>query len=165
MRLLASTTAAAFFLMGCASGGQSCPRDSDSLAEVSLLYESRGPVGLVQELSYLEGGVLKLSATNGKAYCVHLAPERGEEISRLLEDPSLVGTVRSFGDEFRFPEECFIPEHMTVQLGAIRRTARVDALRGSLLTLAQAMQASAREAFGGHYSVDIIDRATNRLCS
>ena len=155
----------ALFVASCASWDLRCDAVDAAAAEVSILYESGGPVGIFQRLSYAERGALVLEATDWRTYCSEIGKGSKAEVQNLLADHNLERAVANFGEDLRYPEECYIPEKLTVRVGGVEESARIDALQGKLLELVRALEGSARDRFGQLYSIDIVERATNRECA
>lgn len=130
----------------------------DSAAFVK--YQSKGPVGIIQELHYQENGMIRLEAANGKVYCRAIEPDLRNELDELLQDENLLS---DFGEYLRYPE-CYLQEELTVGIPGQRVTARIDALNGRLLSLIELLEDISRDQFGKKYMISIVERATQQQC-
>ena len=85
------------------------------------------------------------------------------DINRLLKGEQLPSELHALGDSLRFPG-CYISEYLTISIGGVFQTARLDALQGTLLHLAGLMDSAFKSAFGQRYDVLLVQRATDQQC-
>lgn len=140
-----------------------CSSGADNEPAVSLTYLSGGPAGLVEKIEYHEDGLLVLGAMNGKIYCSKLSPDTRREVNKVLAKNEWSEELEGFGDSLRYPS-CFIQEDVTIELGDLSSTARIDALEGSLLDLVEILDKAAKHEFGRNYMTSILERATEQIC-
>jgi len=154
--------AAVTFLAGSCSGirGDLC---QGGRALVSVSYIGKGPVGLVQKLTYYSDGRLRLDAANLKTYCSSVGSSERERLNQLLESDEIDQELDEFGKNLRYPK-CFLQEDISLEISAKVATARIDALQGALLALVEELEVGANQAFGRAYMISIVQRSTQQDC-
>lgn len=139
-----------------------CP-PSDETAVISMTYLMTGTVGLRQNLSYYEPGILRLESANGKTYCARPAGSRNGGLIAMIANANVPTRLEEFGGYLRYPG-CFIQESLTVQAAGRRKTARVDALEGELLAIVEELEELATSTFGRKYQFSVVRQATEQPC-
>lgn len=159
--LLLSTASLLLSVSSCS--GMQCNAQKSARALASVSYVSRGPVGIVQELTYFSDGELRLDATNFRSYCSMVVASERHKIRAVLESPDISRELENFGKSLRYPE-CFIQEEVTIEVGGRVGSARIDALNGTILALVEELERAAKGSFNGRYTVSVVERATGQSC-